>query len=137
MKHSTLSEAYNSKPWQRKLSSQVSDALQERRIWINIQWANSKDNVKLLDYACGTGAITKALGPYVTTIQGIDISEKMVQEYNHAALSSGLQPDRVSAVVGDLFTGQVAEHLGGSRFRDFDVAVVGLGFHHFGKSRWT
>ncbi|KAK4550883.1 hypothetical protein LTR36_000463 [Oleoguttula mirabilis] len=128
-----LSEAYNSKPWQRKLSSQVSDALQERKDWIGVQWAteDNKREVKLLDYACGTGAITKALGPYVTSMQGIDISEKMVEEYNKAALSSGLQPEQASAVVGDLFAEKVPDSLEGPRFQNFDVAVVGLGFHHF------
>ncbi|KAK5115436.1 hypothetical protein LTR85_009896 [Meristemomyces frigidus] len=128
-----LSEAYNSKPWQRKLSSQVADALQDRKNWIGVQWATTDDkrDVRLLDYACGTGAITKALGPYVTTIQGIDISEKMVEEYNKAALSSGLQHDQANAVVGDLFAEKIPEHLTGPRFQNFDIAVIGLGFHHF------
>ena len=81
--------------------------------------------------ACGTGSITKALGPFVTTIQGIDISENMVEQYNKAALSSGSKPESANAVVGDLFAEKVSEHLAGPRFQSFDIAVIGLGFHHF------
>ncbi|KAK5133143.1 hypothetical protein LTR08_008167 [Meristemomyces frigidus] len=128
-----LSETYNTKPWQQKLSSQVSEALQKREDWIGVQWATPGDgrDVRLLDYACGTGSITKALGPYVTTIQGIDISENMVEQYNKAALSSGMKPENANAVVGDLFAEKVPEHLAGERFQGFDIAVIGLGFHHF------
>lgn len=32
-----------------------------------------------LDFACGTGRLTKFIQPYVNTITGIDISEKMIQ----------------------------------------------------------
>ena len=84
-----------------------------------------------MDYACGTGAITQALGPYVSTIRGIDISEGMVEKYNEAARSSGLSSEQANAVVGDLLADQVPEHLAGPDFQSFDVAVIGLGFHHF------
>ncbi|EMC94834.1 hypothetical protein BAUCODRAFT_563881 [Baudoinia panamericana UAMH 10762] len=130
-----LSATYNAKPWQHKLSQQVSDALQARRDWLGIQWAQSNNkydrDVKLLDYACGTGAITRALGPYVTTIRGIDISEKMVEEYNKAAQSSGLSTEQARAVVGDLVAETVPSHLIGDDYQDFDIAIIGLGFHHF------
>ncbi|KAK1069570.1 hypothetical protein LTR33_010872 [Friedmanniomyces endolithicus] len=101
-----LSATYNTKPWQHKISQQVSDALQQRRDWLGVAWTqpdNDDDksrDVRLLDYACGTGAITKALGPSVTTIRGIDISESMVAKYNEAALSSGLTTEQAHAVAG-------------------------------------
>lgn len=128
-----LASSYQTKPWQQKLASQVSDALQERKDWIGVQWACLGDgrDVKLLDYACGTGAITKALGPYVNTIRGIDVSEKMVEEYNKAAHSSGLTNEQANAVVGDLVGDSVPEKLNGPEYENFDVAVIGLGFHHF------
>lgn len=130
---SDLSASYNSKPWQHKLASQVSDALQERKGWIGVQWAKPDDkrDIRLLDYACGTGAITKALGPYVNTIRGIDISENMVEVYNKAAQSSGLKPEQANAAVGDLIAEKVSDHLTGPEYENFDIAVIGLGFHHF------
>lgn len=75
--------------------------------------------------------MTKALGSYVTTIRGIDISENMVKHYNEAARSSGLAPEQAHAVVGDLLGATVPSELSGPDFYDFDVAAIGLGFHHF------
>ncbi|KAK3109289.1 hypothetical protein LTR53_017613, partial [Teratosphaeriaceae sp. CCFEE 6253] len=128
-----LSATYNAKAWQHNLSQQVSDALQHRRDWLGVRWAKGDDgrDVSLLDYACGTGAITKALGPYVTTIRGVDISENMVDLYNEAARSSGLEPERANAVVGNLLAETIPEQLSGPDYEQFDVAVIGLGFHHF------
>ncbi|KAK4892711.1 hypothetical protein LTR17_027015 [Elasticomyces elasticus] len=129
-----LSATYNSKPWQHKLSAQVSDALQQNRDWLGVRWSKPDDggrDVRLLDYACGTGSITKALGPYVSTIRGVDISESMVEKYNEAAQSSGLTSEQANAVVGNLLSDEVSQQLSGPEYQLFDVAVVGLGFHHF------
>ena len=67
----------------------------------------------------------------MTTIRGIDISENMVTHYNEAARSSGLAPEQAHAVVGDLLGAAVPSELSGPDFYDFDVAAIGLGFHHF------
>lgn len=85
----------------------------------------------MLDYACGTGSITKALGPLVTNVVGMDVSENMVQKYNEEAAAAGLQPEQVHAVVGDLLAEEVPDHLNTADYHNFDVVVVGLGFHHF------
>ncbi|WPG97724.1 Hypothetical protein R9X50_00050500 [Acrodontium crateriforme] len=131
-----LSATYNTKPWQLKLSAQVSEALEKRMDWMGVEWAKPDDRtsgrqVRLLDYACGTGSITKALGSSVTTIRGIDISENMVKVYNEAARSSGLTVEQANAVVGDLFATDVPNELQDDELYNFDIAVVGLGFHHF------
>lgn len=86
---------------------------------------------KLLDYACGTGSVTKAIGPWVTTVRGIDISENMVDVFNSTARASGLKAEQVNAVVGNLLADEVPMHLRGPEWEGFDVAAVGLGFHHF------
>ena len=67
----------------------------------------------------------------MTHVRGIDISENMVQKYNDAADSSSLSTEQVNAVVGDLLADEVPEHLNTPEYYDFDVAVIGLGFHHF------
>ena len=56
----------------------------------------------------------------------------MVAHYNEAARSSGLTTQQAHAVVGDLIGSEdpVAE-LSGPEFYNFDVAAIGLGFHHF------
>ena len=55
----------------------------------------------------------------------------MVQRYNEDAQSAGLKPERVNAVVGDLMADEVPDHLKKPEYYDFDIAVIGLGFHHF------
>lgn len=134
MCNSEQSANYDSK--NERITQIVAQALQERKDWIDVRWAKPDDmqygrETRLLDYACGTGSITRAMGPWVSTIRGIDVSENMVQKYNEAAQAAGLSPDRVSAVVGDLIGEEVPEHLKTPEYYDFDLAVVGLGFHHF------
>ncbi|RYP06727.1 hypothetical protein DL764_002979 [Monosporascus ibericus] len=90
-----------------------------------------KKQVRLLDYACGTGMMSRALAPYVTRCVGIDLSENMVAEYNASARNQGLAPDEMHAVVGDLADADRPDVLPGPEFRDFDLVAVGGGFHHF------
>jgi SAM-dependent methyltransferase len=104
--------------------------------WIGIPFANTSSTpleVRLLDYACGTGLITRVFGPYVTKTQGIDISPNMVSTYNSRARDAGLSSDIVNAVVGDLFnkSDPSPSALSGPEFWNYDLATVGFGFHHF------
>jgi SAM-dependent methyltransferase len=130
-----MASTYNSKPWQVKISQKVGSALNSRKDWLGASWISPRDpegrEVKLLDYACGTGAVTKALGAYVHTIRGIDISENMVTHYNEAARSSGLSETQTNAVVGDLLGSTIPDDLNTAEYHNFDIAVIGLGFHHF------
>ncbi|ROW07136.1 hypothetical protein VPNG_07351 [Cytospora leucostoma] len=89
--------------------------------------------VKILDYACGTGSMSRALAPYITQSIGIDLSEKMVAAYNTRARNQGLAEDEMAAYHGNLCVPGDGDP---AAFRDpkffgFDLAVVGLGFHHF------
>lgn len=53
--------------------------------------------------------------------------------YNASALNQGIPPSEMHAVVGNLIdpSSEPPAHLSGPEFHDFDIAVVGLGFHHF------
>ena len=55
----------------------------------------------------------------------------MVKHYNEAARSSGLTTEQAHAVVGDLLGATVPSDLSGPDLYNFDVAAIGLGFHHF------
>lgn len=93
-----------------------------------------KKEVRMLDYACGTGVVSRALAPYTTQCVGIDLSENMVATYNARAENQGLTAEEMHAYQGNLcsasdphpeaFTSQ-------EKFHNFDIAAVGLGFHHF------
>lgn len=57
----------------------------------------------------------------------------MVTEYNTSAQNQGLSPSEMQAYVGNLIdpNESAPAELSRKEFFDFDIAVVGLGFHHF------
>ncbi|KAJ4298439.1 hypothetical protein N0V88_003469 [Collariella sp. IMI 366227] len=90
-------------------------------------------SVRLLDYACGTGVVSRALAPYTTQCVGIDLSENMVATYNARAENQGLAPSEMHAYQGNICVAEDPNPTAftASEFSNFDVAAVGLGFHHF------
>lgn len=123
--------------------------------WIGIESADlstSSDanaqpkTVRVLDYACGPGTMTHALAGKATEYIGVDISENMVKAYNlrfnpepptdaTATRSSDDVMDEslnAQAVVGNLLAESgTPESLDGAKFHDFDLVVIGGGYHHF------
>ncbi|KAI9708407.1 MAG: hypothetical protein M1828_002996 [Chrysothrix sp. TS-e1954] len=129
-----LAARYDVEPWQQEMSSRVSNEIQNKLDFIGVDWAREGEqrSVRLLDYACGTGMISRALGPFVTQTRGIDISSKMVERYNEMARRSNLSADTAHAVNGDLFRrGEPDEVIMNRDFCNFDIAAIGFGFHHF------
>ncbi|KAB2570527.1 putative methyltransferase [Lasiodiplodia theobromae] len=129
-----MASQYDSKDWIKKLGNLITNEIRRRLDWFGVDWAKEHDksrDVRLLDYACGTGLISRALGPFVTTIRGIDLSSNMAAEYNSRAVVAGLSPERMSATQGNLVASTPEAHLMDQTLFDFDLAAVGLGFHHF------
>lgn len=76
---SAISDSYDSKPWFAKVNNQVADALRADLSWVGIPLLNNEssssngnnagndattitvntEQVRLLDYACGTGLMTR------------------------------------------------------------------------------
>ncbi|KAK4248721.1 methyltransferase [Corynascus novoguineensis] len=71
--------------------------------------------VRLLDYACGTGVVSR------------------VAAYNARAENQGLSPSEMYAYQGNLCAPDDPNPpaLASPEFSNFDIAAVGLGFHHF------
>lgn len=90
----------------------------------------------MLDYACGPGVFTNALKGYATAFVGVDVSENMVRAYNERFAESD-QRGETSTRTAKAFVGDLVDDRGpsdsvlGPEFFDFDLAVVGFGFHHF------
>ncbi|SPO03865.1 uncharacterized protein DNG_06548 [Cephalotrichum gorgonifer] len=133
-----------------KTIAQLTKRIQERRDFIGSEWVEDEDEdededdndngkgeggktVKFLDYACGTGLLSRALAPYTTQCIGVDISENMVGAYNQRAENQGLTVDEMHAYSGNLLdpSTPTPESLDDPLFHSFDLAAVGLGFHHF------
>ncbi|KAK9234341.1 S-adenosyl-L-methionine-dependent methyltransferase [Lipomyces kononenkoae] len=107
----------------------LANAVQARRDWIGVDWDGP---VKVLDYACGTGVISRALEPYATKLIGLDVSEEMVAKYNAHARALGSNPEKMSALIGNLTDKEnpPLEQFSDSKFFDFDLIVVGMALHH-------
>lgn len=67
--------------------------------------------------------------PYVTSIRGIDVSERMVEKYNADAREAGMSEERIYAVRGDLMDPS-AGPLEGPDYFDFDLIMMSLALHH-------
>ncbi|KAL2758353.1 hypothetical protein ACRALDRAFT_1068705 [Sodiomyces alcalophilus JCM 7366] len=124
-----------------KTVDQLVREIRKRKQLISNHWVEEEEDdnertgpktIKLLDYACGTGLISRALAQYTTQCTGIDISENMVAVYNTRAENQGLSEDEMRAYHGNLIdpADPAPAAFADPRFRDFDVAAVGLGFHH-------
>jgi 2-polyprenyl-3-methyl-5-hydroxy-6-metoxy-1,4-benzoquinol methylase len=81
-----------------------------------------EDATSVLDYACGSGQVSRALAPYVAQLVGVDISPRMVEVYNTRANTQGLEPHEMRAVnsLAELHQEQC-----------FDLAVCSMAYHHF------
>ncbi|THY92148.1 S-adenosyl-L-methionine-dependent methyltransferase [Aureobasidium pullulans] len=141
---------YDAKPWQKKIASQVAEALNSHADWLGADWTSaSNQECHLLDYACGTGSVTRvrisfplspcclntdttyqALSTHITHATGIDISSAMLSQYT--SLLSSTHPSLVlKTSVADLCSPDPQSSISGPEFHNFDIAGVALGFHHF------
>ncbi|KAF2263428.1 S-adenosyl-L-methionine-dependent methyltransferase [Lojkania enalia] len=132
----SIGDAYDSKPWFAKVNQLLTDNLRNRLDWIGIPFVNTGSNsspeeIRFLDYACGPGLMSRIFGPYVTISRGIDIAPNMVETYNKRAREFNLPPETVNAVLGDLFSNPQNPPQSDPEFTNFDLAAVGMGFHHF------
>lgn len=85
-----------------------------------------EDSTLVLDYACGTGLISKKLAAHAKCIVGVDISQSMVDQYNQSVLNQGIPPEEMRAVCCDLTA--APNQLDGMKF---DVVVCASSYHHF------
>jgi len=142
---------YSAEPWMKELVNKVTAFVHSNINWIGVDFVHPsttfeakteekeerQKTVRVLDYACGPGTMTHAFGSRATEYVGIDLSENMVQAYN-TRFGQDQQSESTDevlnahAVVGNLLTPQEpSQDLSGPEYHDFDLVVVGLGYHHF------
>ncbi|KAL9581054.1 MAG: hypothetical protein Q9212_004126 [Teloschistes hypoglaucus] len=127
---STLAVAAKRSPWIKDLVDQIQAEVLARRDWVGITALRAADSgcyeqargpIRLLDYACGSGKLSRTLLPYVDEIRGIDLSAVMVKAYNNMAVSANVQKDSMLAVQRDILS---RERFG------YDIAVMSMALHH-------
>jgi SAM-dependent methyltransferase len=133
--------------WYRTIETQLHSALHARLHWLTKDYTpiespsdghtqlSSRSLGKLLDYACGTGLVSKALWQNFDCVRAIDISPEIVTAYNAHFASSGVAASRVCAEAGDLVGYESEPYLLRNQERsewcDFDVVIAGFCFRHF------
>ncbi|KAJ5606467.1 hypothetical protein N7510_009248 [Penicillium lagena] len=112
----------------------LTEQAQQHRLWLSDRWidtdAGKGQEIKMLEYACGPGAVSMALAPFLTKVIGIDLSDNMIDEYNRNATAVGFS-NKVTGYKADLLGESVAAQFSGPEFIDFDVLTVSMALHHF------
>ncbi|KAL6858206.1 hypothetical protein ACO1O0_005662 [Amphichorda felina] len=105
----------------------------EKEVKNSRDFIGMKQGGRLLDYACGTGLLSRSIGEEASQCIGIDVSDSMVEAYNAKAKTEHAFPEKREALVGNLLdpSDPRPPALSDARFFDFDLAGVGAGFHHF------
>ncbi|KAJ7611695.1 S-adenosyl-L-methionine-dependent methyltransferase [Roridomyces roridus] len=109
---------YEQQPTAAEMGDRVPKAMRE-------VYPFDEDTTTVMDFACGTGLISRGLAPYCKSIVGVDISQAMVDFYNEKVHNQGIPPEEMRAVCADL-KGEISE-LDGQKF---DVIVCSAAYHH-------
>jgi SAM-dependent methyltransferase len=140
-KSSKYASSYTSEQWQKDLVAKITEFIRLNVSWINndlitVQSAENSVHTqrkpfRVLDYACGPGTVTNALYSYATECIGIDLSENMVETYNARFTTQTTEQLPIAhAVVGNLLEETSLEAFSNPEFFNFDLVIIGLGFHH-------
>ncbi|ATY62729.1 COQ5 methyltransferase [Cordyceps militaris] len=113
-----------------KRFSKFFDAL-KTELQSSVEFIGIKNGGRLLDYACGTGFLSVCLFQAIGQAVGVDITQNMVGAYNTKAINANIPEDQRKAYIGNLLSTPPSTSLDSPLFHGFDVAGVGMGFHHF------
>ncbi|KAL5042141.1 S-adenosyl-L-methionine-dependent methyltransferase [Aspergillus fruticulosus] len=107
--------------------------IRARRHWIGSRWTDTTPNteIRLLDYACGAGTVSKALAPFVSQTIGLDLSANMIKEYENAADELGLH-GKMQGYQYDLLSpsAETNARLPSGTLSRFDIIAIGMALHH-------
>ncbi|KAL8792792.1 MAG: hypothetical protein Q9195_004605 [Heterodermia aff. obscurata] len=125
--NSDLAAKYDIPLWIQEMSARITAYLQQQLDFIGLREGATGGRVSLLDYACGTGLVSRALGPYVDSIQALDLSANMVARYKDLAASSPLVSVKdATARVGNILTDELANE----ELHGFSIAAICAALHH-------
>ncbi|KAK9241081.1 S-adenosyl-L-methionine-dependent methyltransferase [Lipomyces kononenkoae] len=112
---------------------QISEFLAGHEDWIGVQPPREARQTKLMDYACGSGVVSRTLHHLFSKCIGVDLSDAMLDQYRETAAELDLDESRMMAIQGDLCAPEVKptnpavrdEELSG-----FDLVAISLALHH-------
>ncbi|KAL9026581.1 MAG: hypothetical protein Q9196_004776, partial [Gyalolechia fulgens] len=129
----SLVSAPNRAPWISDLANQIQTEVVACLDWIGIPQQASGDT-RLLDYACGSGELSRTLFPYVNEAKGIDVSAASVKAYNDQAGAAGVSEEKMYAVQGNILApiedAGAEDPFADAVWQGFDIAVMSMALHH-------
>ncbi|CAN6615437.1 hypothetical protein TRVA0_006S01398 [Trichomonascus vanleenenianus] len=97
----------------------------------NVSKAWSEDSTRVLDFACGTGNVARALAGYVKEVVGVDISQSPVDVFNKRAADNGVPKEEMRAYAMDILSDDQIKNdeilLANGKF---DLATCSMSYHH-------
>jgi len=121
-----VAHTYDSRPHVTELAHKIAGAFLK-------EYPFNEEETEVMEYACGTGLVSRELAPHAKRILGVDISEGMVEQFNLRVYNQGIERDEMHAVCVEL-TGKDDNELGGWKF---DVIVCSMAYHHFPSTEET
>ncbi|KAG8923938.1 hypothetical protein FRC01_012148 [Tulasnella sp. 417] len=89
-----------------------------------------ENSTTLLEFACGTGVVSRRLATYCLDVTGVDISENMIKLYNKFAEETP-NKDKMKGYVFDLINSTQSDEEDKLKGMLFDVIVCAQAYHHF------
>ncbi|KAG6828358.1 hypothetical protein H0H92_008246 [Tricholoma furcatifolium] len=86
----------------------------------------NEDVTTVLEFACGTGLVSRELAPYSKRIIGVDISQGVVDQFNLRVSNQGIPAEEMQAIRAEL-KGEPGE----LEDEKFDVVICASAYHHF------
>ncbi|KAL8868008.1 MAG: hypothetical protein Q9174_005277 [Haloplaca sp. 1 TL-2023] len=129
----SLAISANRPPWMKDLVSQIQSEVLSRLDWLGIPTpppTTTSSQLRLLDYACGSGELSHTFLPYLSSARGIDISASMVAAYNALAHTSSVPPSKMYAVQGDLLSTPADAQFSSEEWHGFNIATMSMALHH-------
>lgn len=130
------------------LAKMVATAVLEEN-WQNMRDEHDGDEVdpetdrplggtRMLEFACGSGLVSREIAPFVAKVVGVDISQGMVDIFNEKARAKGFDVEDMHAVCVNLLgedesvapevqTATVLKQIGGEKF---DLILCSAAYHH-------
>ncbi|KAH7400997.1 S-adenosyl-L-methionine-dependent methyltransferase [Phaeosphaeria sp. MPI-PUGE-AT-0046c] len=128
-----IADWFEHRPINKASRTALAEKLRSRFDFVGIEWADQNGaEVRMLDYACGPGFLSRLFAPRVSSVTAIDAAQAMVDRYRARIGELGDIHEGTKVVVGDLLLDSVeSPALAGREFFDFDLVAVGAALHHF------
>ncbi|KAF2684101.1 S-adenosyl-L-methionine-dependent methyltransferase [Lentithecium fluviatile CBS 122367] len=132
-----IAEWFESQPINQRTYQYLAEDIYSRLPFFSVAWTKDASGTpthnatKMLDYACGSGILTRIFAPHVSSITAIDISASQIERYKTNIPTFEIPPENISTLIGDLLADVPQPLFASEAYHDFDFITVGAALHHF------